>query len=83
MQLPKLTEEPLQHVDLYPDSNYPIRILEAHMHNANCKWVLSADISDGERRVYEEMNATCDIRVAFLRRAITILEANKELLERD
>ena len=74
MKLPTLTQQPVEHIDCTPDSEYPLRILRAYLHNAECKWQLSGKASPEQRRVYALMNVHCDQRAAILKAAITILE---------
>lgn len=77
VQLPKMTHQPLPHVDATPDADYVLRILRAHRQNASCQWVLDGDWSPGERRVYEIMNEHCEQRVKLLDEAIAVLEKKR------
>jgi hypothetical protein len=36
--LPPVTQEPLLHVDLTPNSGLPLRILRAYAYNCDCMW---------------------------------------------
>jgi len=69
MVLPKISQQPIIHVDATPDEEYPLRILRAYRENCNCKWV-----SDTENPVIEQMNKDCHQRAVILDAAITLLE---------
>ena len=66
MVLPKVTQEPLVHVDNTPDDGYPLRILRAHRENCNCKWA-----SDKDNPLINIMNEDCDKRAKILDKAIS------------
>jgi len=67
--LPKITQEPLIHVDATPDDGYVLRILRAHRHNCDCKWV-----GTGSNALIDVMNEACDKRAKLLDKAISILK---------
>ena len=65
MELPKLTQEPIIHVDATPDEGYPLRILEAYRANCNCLFV-----SDHYSPLLDAMNKNNKKRAEILDRAI-------------
>jgi hypothetical protein len=69
MDLPKVSQEPIIYVDATPDKEYPLRILQAHRGNCNCKWV-----TDSPDIVLDFMNKANDQRAEILDKAIAILE---------
>jgi len=72
MDLPKLTKEPLQHVDGTPNEGYVLRILRAHLHNAECSWEVHG-LPEEESKFYDIMNEHNRQRVELLKKAIKIL----------
>ncbi len=71
-KLPKLTTEPVLHIDSTPDNKYAIRILRAYRKNCNCKWYNNTITNDDI--VFTEMNKQQDERAKILDHAIKILE---------
>ena len=71
-KLPKLTTEPVLHIDSTPNNGYAIRILKAYRENCNCKW--SNNTSTNDSIVFAEMNRQQDERAKILDYAIKILE---------
>lgn len=69
MDLPKVTQEPLIHIDMTPGSDLPIRILEAYRANCNCKWEAIP-----ESEFVDFMNKLQDERAEILDKAIKILK---------
>ena len=72
MKSPKLTKEPLHHVDATPNEGYVLRILRAHLHNAECLWEVRGLDKKGAK-IYDLMNEHCEQRAELLRKAISIL----------
>ncbi len=72
MEIPKLTQEPIMNVDATPDDGYPLRILQAHRDNCNCRWE-----STPESFLWDQMNEDCEKRAVILDRAISILRGVK------
>jgi hypothetical protein len=71
-EFPKVTQQPIIHVDATPNDSYPLRILEAYRENCNCKW--SVDTNDTEDIFCKFMNKQCDERAKILDKAIKILK---------
>ena len=71
--MPKVTQEPIIHVDATPNEEYPLRILRAHRENCNCKWV-----AEPQNKLIDMMNEDCDKRAKFLDIAISLLEKEKK-----
>lgn len=78
-KLPPLTQEPLQHVGAVPDADYPLRILRAHRHNADCRWEHRGE--GPEPAIMTAMNEHCRRRARILDAAIAILEQNRRTIE--
>lgn len=70
-------KEPLQHVDATPDADYPIRILKAHLHNAEVVWDYEGEFGVGGKKIINEMNKISEKRRELLKQAISILEGTK------
>ncbi len=47
MDLPPLTQQPIEYVDGTPDLDYPLRILRAYRVNCDARWASDADGSVG------------------------------------
>ena len=73
-KLPDMTQEALRHVDATPDNMYPIRILQAHRENCNCKWSNSASEIETDNPLLKLMNEQNDERAKILDKAISILQ---------
>lgn len=73
-KLPDMTQEALRHVDATPDNMYPIRILQAHRENCNCKWSNSAGGIETDNPLLKLMNEQNDERAKILDKAIEILQ---------
>ena len=74
MNLPKLTQEPIIHVDATPDDDYPLRILKAYRENCNVRWSDTPDGGDSSKWLFKQMNKDCEKRAEILDRAIVILK---------
>ena len=72
MTIPKVSQEPIIHVDATPDEDYPVRILRAYRENCNVKFV-----SNTENPLIKQMNKNCDQRAVILDAAIAVLEREK------
>ena len=70
-KLPKISQEPINHVDATPDNGYPLRILRVHRENCNCEWISNVD-----NPIIQQMNQDCRKRAEILDKAIKILEEN-------
>jgi len=68
MDLPQISHEYLTYVDATPDRQYPLRILKAHRHNCDCKWV-----AHPPSPIYDLVNQSNDQRAKILDEAIEIL----------
>ena len=73
-KLPDMTQEALKHVNATPDNMYPIRILQAHRENCNCKWSNSASEIETDNPLLKLMNEQNDERAKILDKAISILQ---------
>ena len=73
-KLPPLTQQPLLMVDMTPNDQLAIRILEAYRYNCNSKWATSSDGSC-DNPVYSLMNEHQDERAVILDRAIAKLKS--------
>ena len=72
-KLSLLTKQPILYVEAQPDTDYPIRILQAYRDNCDCLW---ADNTSGEETKIQPfimMNETQKERARILDRAIAIL----------
>lgn len=65
--------EPLPSVDATPDDDYPIRILEAFLHNTGLRWELT-NCDERLHQIYDAMNEAQEKRAEILRQAITTLK---------
>lgn len=72
MKLPKITKEAVLYIDATPDKEYPIRILEAYLENANAMWIVDG-IEDNTKLIYDVMNKDQEKRIVILEKAISIL----------
>ncbi len=72
MNLPPLNKEPLHYIDSTPDNKYPIRILQAHLENTKCRFVLTEPAE--QSKLYDMMNYQQNKRAEILQQAINILE---------
>ena len=68
MDLPPLTQEPILHVDLTPDEDLPLRILQAYSANCDCIWE-----AHPPSLIYDMMNEHSRQRKEILERAIARL----------
>jgi len=73
-KLPKLTQEPLLHVDCTPDKEYPIRILQAHLGNCQCMWSDNTGGEETKNPLLVMMNDHNRQRAEILERAIALLQ---------
>ena len=80
IELPPLTQQPVQHVDGTPDLSYPVRILRAYRQECDSRWEVSG-LDEAATPVYRMMNAHCLQRAIILDRAIAILEHNERSLD--
>ena len=74
MDLPKVTQEPIIHVDATPNEEYPLRILKAYRENCNCKF--SETTNQGDQIIsplIKVMNEHNEKRAEILDRAIAKL----------
>ena len=78
MKLPKLTHQPILHVDSTPDEEYPLRILRAYREGCNCLWSDTTQGTDTENPLLKLMNEHQKQRVEILDRAIAILEKHSK-----
>ena len=69
MELPKLTQQPVEHIDSTPDEDYPLRILRAYRQNCNSYWEVHG-LTEDEKRIYDIMNEDQDKRAKILDAAI-------------
>lgn len=69
MDLPKVTQEPKKFVDMTPDVNLAIRILQAYLDDCNCKWEVSG-LDDESRIIFDQMNKHQEQRRKILEEAI-------------
>lgn len=75
-EFPSMSQEPIEHVDAYPDEDYPLRILRAYRENCNVRWEVSG-LSPERTRVWDVMNEAQEERAKILDRAIAMLEAKR------
>ena len=76
MSRPELNKQPLPYVDATPDENYPIRILQAFLHDAGCDWEVHG-LSEEKSKIYDLMNEHQKERRILLSRAIKVLQENR------
>jgi hypothetical protein len=74
MKLPGVTQQPLLFVDMTPDDELPIRILEAYLDNCYCLWRVEG-LEGPAQRLYNQMNYDQGQRAVILSRAIQKLKA--------
>lgn len=68
---PRLSQHPLEFVDLTPDDDLALRILRAYRANCNTHWVISGEFKKHKaRRVWDEMNKHQEQRAKILDAAI-------------
>lgn len=70
--MPKITKEPILHVDMTPSKELPIRILEAYLANCDCKWS-TTEANGCPLEIINLMNKHNDERAEIFRKAIQIL----------
>lgn len=70
MSLPKLTQQPILHVDGTPNEGYPLRILEAYRQRCDCRWAENAGDDKVTNPLLIMMNEHCEQRADILDRAI-------------
>jgi len=75
MELPKLTQQPILHIDGTPDPEYPLRILEAYRKDCDCMWSESTG-EEPMNPLLLIMNEQNSQRAKILDRAIKVLRAN-------
>lgn len=68
--LPEVTQEPIKFVDMTPDANLPLRILQAYRQNCDFRWVSEPP----GNLVVDTMNEAAAKRAIILDRAIAKLE---------
>ena len=73
MKIPKLTQEPMLHVDLTPNDDLPLRILRAYRENCNCNWAEDTDGGEVKNPVLVMMNENNQTRRGILDKAIELL----------
>ena len=61
------------HVDMTPDEELPLRILQAYRDNCNTRWEVHG-LPEDKSRIYDMMNDHCEQRAGILDRAIALLE---------
>ncbi len=71
--------EALTEVDATPNDKYPIRILEAHLHNTKVRFATNVDGSC-DNPLYQVMNKDCEKRAIILCEAIAILKSNSKCM---
>ena len=81
MKLPKVTQEPILHIDLTPNDNLPLRILRVYRENCNCSWAEDTDGGEVKNPVLILMNQNNKQRATILDRAIKILEQELPIQE--
>jgi len=79
-KLPDITQEALRHVNATPDEMYPIRILQAHRENCNCKWSNSAGGIETDDPLLKLMNEQNDERAKILDKAISVLQEFENII---
>jgi len=72
LDLPPLTQQPMQHVDGTPDVAYPLRILQAYRANCDVCWVVEG-LDEATAGIYDMMNRHQRERAALLDDAIRAL----------
>ena len=70
--LPELTKQPILHLDATPDTNYPIRILEAYRQDCDSRWATGTDGSV-DNLLLRLMNEHQEQRATILDKAIETL----------
>ena len=70
--LPDYTQQPILHVDLTPDDDLPLRILQAYRENCNCKWSTDTE-GNCDNPLFALINQHCDERAEILDKAISKL----------
>lgn len=70
---PGLTRAPVEHVDLTPDRDLPLRILRVYRLNCDCLWEVHG-LDPARSAVYDVMNEHQAARAAILDKAIRVLE---------
>jgi hypothetical protein len=71
--LPVMSVQPLLCVDMTPNKDFVLRILEAYRKNCDCRWE-----SDSSNVLYQLMNKHNDMRKKFLDKAIARLSRIRE-----
>lgn len=71
--LPKFSQQPILNVDLTPDEELPLRILQAYRENCNCRWSDTTDGGGTENPTLKLMNEHCEQRAEILDKAINKL----------
>jgi len=74
MKLPRLTENPILHVDLTPDNNLALRILRVYRQQCDCNWAEDTDGGEVKNPLLKMMNEHNRQRAEILDRAIAKLE---------
>ena len=76
-KLPKITADPIIHIDATPDDEYPLRILRAYRLNCDVRWE-----SNTRHPLLDQMSADQGKRAKILDRAIALLESDLQVIER-
>ena len=69
-ELPPVNGQTIQHIDGTPDSDYPLRILQAYRQNCDCQWSENTNDDEPTNPLLKLMNEMCDKRAKLLDRAI-------------
>ena len=70
LKLPPLTKEPVKHVDMTPDKNLPLRILQAYRSNCDCMWSDNIGGEETKNPLLAAMNEHNRQRAKILDKAI-------------
>ena len=76
-EIPQIIDVPGYMLDMTPDDEFPIRVLEAAKATANIRWSVGGMPEDDTRRFYDLMNESQRLRQVALDRAIAILKRSK------
>ena len=68
------TQQPIFYVDGTPDSDYPIRILEAYRQDCDCRFSESSTEEEPTNPLLKLMNQHCEERARILDKAIAVLK---------
>lgn len=67
----------IRHVDMTPDENLPIRIIEAYYQNCKVKFNLD-NIDDDSKEVCKFLNESAEHGEKILEKVLEVLKANKD-----